>query len=118
MKADRDKIWDSSRYYRCRPALNESVATSKYLIDLDGTLLLFYRLADFSLVKTLEVLGKGDQFCAKLKVLSDRFVVAFGMNRFFIIDCDKLEISEKVEIDNMIECVEAKHEYIVVLTSD
>ncbi len=113
-----NNIFKDKKNYRCRPSLYQSVATSKYLVDLDGTSLFFFDWEKFALKNTLEVLAKSDQFCAKLRVLNENFIVVFGMNKFTVIDPLTFKITAEVAIEYMIENVESKKDYVVVMTSD
>lgn len=98
--------------------MNESVVIGKSLIDLDGTVLLFYKLDDFSIQETIEVLSKKDQYCGKLKILNDNYVVVYGMQSFAIVDITKKTVETEMSLDFMIECVEAKNSHLVITTSD
>lgn len=89
-----------------------------YLLDIDGTLLFIYELEGIVFKKSIEVLHKDDQFCAKIRPLNDHLVVVFGMYKFTVVCIKQLQVIETVEIDAMIENVEARNGYISILTSD
>jgi hypothetical protein len=51
-------------------------------------------------------------------VLNENFIVVFGMNKFTVIDPLTFKITAEVAIEYMIENVESKKDYVVVMTSD
>ena len=59
-------------------------------------------------------------FCAKMRPLNDNCVAIFGMYKFQIISLGNFEVVEGggAKIPNMIEYVEAKKNYISIMTSD
>ena len=59
-------------------------------------------------------------FCAKLRAINDKYVGVFGMYKFEIISLDELKIVQGAgkEIPTMIENIEAKNNYLAILTSD
>ena len=59
-------------------------------------------------------------FCAKIRPLNPHCVVVFGMYSFQVVSLDSLAIVKegKTKIPNMIEYVEARNNYLAILTSD
>jgi predicted PolB exonuclease-like 3'-5' exonuclease len=51
-------------------------------------------------------------------ILSSNIVVIFGVDKFLLFDVGKMEISESVKINNYVEKIEAKNNYVIILTSD
>lgn len=112
------QVWQTDKYYRCRPQLFETVVVGDKLLDLDGVLLLTYKVGDFAIERTLEVLDKEAQFCGKIRTISQKLIVVFGMNSFHVVDVERGAVTVTVEVENMIECVEAKNGHVTLLTSD
>ena len=59
-------------------------------------------------------------FCAKMRAINDKFVGIFGMYKFEIFSLQELKIVQGggAKIPTMIDFVEAKNNYLTVLTSD
>jgi len=72
------------------------------LLDIDGTLLFIYELNGIVFKKSIEVLNKDEQFCAKIKAVNNKHVVVFGMYKFSIVSIEEFKVIETVEIPAMI----------------
>ena len=79
-----------------------------------------YDLEKLTFKVSLEVISKEDMFCAKMRAINDKYVGIFGMYKFEIISLEDFKIVEGggATIPNMIEFVEAKNNYLTILTSD
>lgn len=62
------------------------------LLDIEGTNLLFFSNEKFSMEKEIPLLNKEDQYCAKLRKLSDNLAVVFGMTTFHVVNAKESKV--------------------------